>query len=503
MDYNHYWFLSPMIGEILHQHAVILCEPVNKKCQLLYTIITQGDPVQTPQNVPKKGGLCGSAPELFIKKFVDVNMDGPTRTIIKFPCDGLYVLQWMMFDNGQTVGEIPIVPVGDPTWPVNPISFEHSLGGVEVSPWKCIYEHKIRVQDIPDSLIFVSCDLLEAETGKSLWTRMLTDIDNDKKQIGLIHLGDQAYMDNVFKKCVKLVRKNGYNSEIDNQILRAFGKRYYDTWKPHAEILSLTSNYTIWDDHEIKNNITLKQQLPEHDNYVRQIAVDAYQLYQQSLHFHFNKILSDYSWHKRLGSTLLMVVERTSKIISVNEIIATIQEYNQIDSIKRLILCFSSAPIPRPHGLYGNLYNQLTGDNGTAETSKFWDPNDLADLYRFLFLWMDSIQDREVLVAGGDLHFGTYGIAKKGTKEIPVIISSPITNEPTVDRWLASKGMKGTHQIVNDENPISFTTVESKARRCYAIVNLNTVPMSVVMRYSTKKLPRNVINYYRTLISFM
>ena len=484
MDYSQYWFLAPMIGEILYQQAVILCEPVNKQCQLSYTIIPYISDI-AQENIQKKVSLCES-PELFSKKFVNVNIDGPTRTIIKFPCDGVYVIRWMMSDMEEGNGEGP------------------QEGPQEGrTPWKCIYDHKIRVQDIPDNLIFVSCDLLEADTNQSMWSRMLSDIDNDNKQIGLIHLGDQAYMDNVFKKSVKLVRKNGCNSETENMILRAFGKRYYDTWKPHNEILSLTSNYNIWDDHEIKNNITLKQGLLEHCDYVRLIAVDAYKQYQQSLHLNFNSILSDYSWHKRLGSTLLMVVERTSQIISVNQIIATIQEYNQIDSIKRLILCFSSAPIPGPHGLYGNLYNKLTGDNGTVETSKFWNRDELADFYRFLFLWMDSVPNREVLVVGGDLHFGTYGIVKKGTQEIPVIISSPITNQPTIDRWLASKGMKGTQIIANDKEPISFTTVQSKARRCYSIVNLNTVPISVVMKYSTKKLPRDVINCYKTLISFI
>lgn len=447
---DNYWLLAPMVGEISDLEAVILCEPVDKYNMLSYTIIP--------------GDLdC---------QIINVENDGPTKIVIKFLHEGVYTVEWRQ---------------------ITALSSEDD--------WQCIYIHNIVVQNIPDCLIFVSCDLLEADTTHSMWIRMSDEI-NGINQIGLIHLGDQAYMDNIFKESVKLVRKHGCNSKTENQILRDFGKRYYDTWKPHGKILSVTSNYTIWDDHEIKNNMTLDEELPEDMDYVRKIAVTAYQQYQQSLHLNFRPILSDYSWYKRMGSTLLIAIERTSKIISVTDIITAITSYDDIDYINRLILCFSSAPVPRPHGYYGNLYNKLTGDDGTPEKSKFWPSDILADLYRGLFDWMDKAKNREVLIAGGDLHFGTYGIAARDGKYIPVIISSPITNKPTTDRWLASKGMKGTHAISTESNPIAFDTISSKAKRCYAVVNLNIYPMSVTMEYSNDKHPHNMIKYYKTMISF-
>jgi hypothetical protein len=352
---------------------------------------------------------------------------------------------------------------------------------------------------MPDKIIFVSCDLLEADTEHSMWDRMYDELDGNK-QIGIIHLGDQAYMDNVFNESVKLVRKYGCNESTKQGIIKSFGKRYYDTWEKHSKILSLTTNYTIWDDHEIRNNINLDEELPYDKDFVRNIGVDAYIKYQQSLHLKFHQVLSDYSWIKRIDSTVIIAIERTSKIIPVEDVISLIKHENINKFINRLILCFSSAPIPRPQGKYGNLYNKFTGDDGTSDKSKFWQLKDLKTLYEELFNWIDKLDGREVLITGGDLHFGTYGTATRNGKSIPVLISSPITNEPTFDRWLASKGLKGIHNISSD---ISFTTISSKARRCYGIVDLESYPMIVDIKYSSEKYPRSMIKYYKTILSFI
>jgi hypothetical protein len=306
-------------------------------------------------------------------------------------------------------------------------------------------------------------------------------------------------MDGVFNEGLQLTRSRGRTNEVKNCIIRSYAHRYYDTWKPHHYILSQVSNYNIWDDHEIKNNVVLyNNNISENKIYVRTAAVEAYKKYQESMHISKNSFITEYSWYKYFGidaRTLVMAVERTSEDISVNQILMYIDSLTSAHKSTRLILCFSSPPIPPPHGNYGYLYRKITGDDGTPETSKFWPANNLAALYTGLFSWMKRYGG-EVVVVGGDLHFGTLGVARCDNKEIPVIIASPITNQPTIERWLAAKGMHGRHIISHESNNIiTFDTISSRARRCYATLNLKTKPMSAEMRYSRVKLPKSTLKY--------
>lgn len=393
----------------------------------------------------------------------------PVRIIINFPNEGRFIINW-------------------------------SQQGI------IIFEHEITIMNNPDRMIFVSCDLLEADTNPSMWTIMTKELDPNKHTC-LIHLGDQAYMDAVFKHGVKLVRKYGKSDYIKERICKEYRDRYYETWMPHRNILSNVSNYCIWDDHEIKNNMTLdNDNIMSEEIYVRSIAVDAYKQCQESLHLNFNNVFTNHSWMKRMGSNdeiLLMTIERTSRYIPVSEFFSVINQNKDIP-ITKLILCFASAPIPPPQGGYAFLYRTLTGDEGTFETSKFWPMSDLIDLYHCIFNWMEQNNGAEVLVVGGDLHFGTHGIVSYKQKHFNVIISSPITNEPTADRYLASKGMKGVHIITDgsDDDQILFTTISSKARRCYSVVDITTSPMTITMNYSKEKFPHNPGLYAKTLLSF-
>ena len=52
----------------------------------------------------------------------------------------------------------------------------------------------------------------------------------------------------------------------------------------------------------------------------------------------------------------------------------------------------------------------------------------------------------------------------------------------------------------SDYKPITFETVSSKARRCYAVVNINVTPMTVTMKYSKEKFPDHPGKYISTLL---
>ena len=443
------WLLRPVIGEIKGTKAVILLKPKDKNISLSLSLFQKDNDENTV-----------FYPKIYIED------SKPTRLVVQFPSAGKYQLRWASVKDVE----------------------ENKVESLVV------YVHEIVIKEQMDKMIFVSCDFLEADTKHSMWDVMGKEIKG-KSSVSIFHLGGQAYMDATFNKGVRIAGECDENAK--QKIMDMFAKRYQETWEPHHYILSHTSNYCIWDDHEIKNDITLTESLPKDADFVRSMAVESYKNYQQSLHLEFSPILSEYSWVKKVGTMMIIAIERTSVEVPVKDIISVVSVE---DKITRLILCFSSAPIPKPKGKYGAAYETITGDDGKGKKSKFWPENKLLELYSGLFDWMDKVSNREVLVAGGDLHFGTYGVMMRATKCIPVIISSPITSEPTPERWMASKGMKGLHVLSHAKSPIIFTTVSSKAKRCYAVVDLRGATFDVRMEYAKEKHPRSVKDYYKTMI---
>src|SRR5258708_7881647 len=109
-------------------------------------------------------------------------------------------------------------------------------------------------------------------------------------------------------------------------------------------------------------------------------------------------MINDYCWITTLNDDItLIAIERTSQHITVQQICNVIEACNANDTIMRLILCFSSAPVPIPFGAAGDVYKQIKGIN------KFWNQEDLIILLTWLFDWMDK---RQIVIVGGDLHVG-------------------------------------------------------------------------------------------------
>lgn len=490
------WLLCPIVGEITKFNSDYLkvnmsddskssiegCVEIetHKENKKTYNIIVICEPICRRTLI-----TCHVYNDSYYDRFqIEPEYIGPTKIVINVPKTGTYKLIWYqnLFEKKFMDNMVEI-------------KAKKQLTTGYIPDDDYIYRHEVVVKEQPDRIVFVSCDLLEADTEPkhSMWTRMYDEIYEDE-QTCIIHLGDQAYMDKVFKDSVKLVNKYGMSDITSNQILKAFGKRYCSTLRPHNLILSTTTNYNLWDDHELRNNMTLNtNNLTVEEEYVRNLAVISYVRYQKALQLDRISILSPFSWHKHFNNVIILAVERTSRNITPDEILNAINVLTTNLSIKRLILCFSSAPIPPPTGLYGDIYRTITGDENTLETSKFWPSEYLYELYAGLFSWLQLYDDREVLVVGGDLHFGVHGIVRQAEKQFPVVISSPITNQPTTDRWIAAKGMPDIYQVspANKSNyePITFKTISSKARRCYAVVDVNASPMTVTMKYSKEKFP--------------
>lgn len=454
--------ITPIVGEIKNLNAVILVELMEKNNILTCDIYKDNEHLYT--------------------EYIECNQTNITRVILSFDHEGLYNLKW--FVNN-----------------------------------KLSYENNISVYDMANEIIFVSCDFYEANVNNnnSMWTIMQKELIVHKN-IWLFHLGDQAYMDKVYKDSLLYLKNNPKSKDTEEYILNKFVDRYAQTWMPHHNILANVSNYNLWDDHEIVNNALLTDNVSEDEKYVRDIAVKAYQLYQDDMrleahHLHLddmrldNNLINSYSWFKIVDSTIFFSFERTSHPLDLNFVLKMLND-NLTPFIDRCIICFSGVPIPGPRGKYSKLYQKITNDSlgkkikdkPIEDTSKFWDINDVKEFYGAMFSWMNNDKQKEVLIVGGDLHFGFHGQIEYNNMIIPIIIASPITNQPTIDRHFASKGYHGSMVIPNSE--FIFTTISSKARRCYAKVNLNIFPMKITMEYCKQKYPKNPRLYLKTLWSF-
>lgn len=380
-------------------------------------------------------------------------------------------LQILKYDFNNALHKVENQPVGPSV-----ILLEADKEGVYPITWyineKIVFQHVITINNQVDKIITVSCDLLEADTKHSLWDAM-----SITSRTALFHLGDQAYQDGSYRRCLKV--KNG--PDVKKYYFQLYSNRYSETWKPHADLLANVSNYYMWDDHDIVNNI----QLDKVSSDIIDVAIEAYDAYQQYFHVEDTFLFYSFSWYKYLDnelSTVALTIDRTTKKIPLQDIFTCIEDLDKINPIKKLILCFSSAPIPHPQGFYGELYKKIIG------VGKFWPEEELELLYKWLFYWMG---DREVIILGGDVHFGVHGAMRFNHLKIPILISSPITNQPCLDRHWAAKGMRGEIPL----GDMMFQCFQSKARRCFGEIDLNTMETSIY--FSRDKYPKNLIKYLK------
>lgn len=340
----------------------------------------------------------------------------------------------------------------------------------------------------PEQLIFVSCDFLEADISKSMWKTMLGDLT---RRTALVHLGDQIYADACFRRGVALLKGVAPENYVlyEDQIIQDYAQRYVETWKRTTPAITRASNYYLWDDHEIVNDYD-HASASDVERYVASCAAEAYRNYQEAAQLRPDR--SSYNWRAHVSGIELLTVERTHTRSSAAEVLQMLEAC----SSKHVCLCFASGPIPKPAGIYGRVYALLTGEPQT-DAGKFWAADELRVLYEGCCAWLGADSQRRLAVVGGDLHFGTYGQVSDGKVSFPVVVASPITNQPTFDRWIAAKGMKS--RVVGHT---LFTPFCARARRCYAVLDVDTFPLGVRMVYAQKNMPAHPVDYLTTLASF-
>lgn len=398
------WKLYPTLGEIKNQQAVIIYEIADKKNIVTYTI---------------------NHNEHY---YVDNKQIGPTKVIIDFKIDGLFVVYWY----------------------INKI---------------LKYKQQLIINNDITKLIVVSCDFLEADTKNSLWQTMQHELYYYQRN-AIIHLGDQMYADEEFK----------HHGDY-----QAYANRFCDTVRPHHDITSIASNYYIWDDHEIVNDAVL-----DLTNDIHIAAAQCYEDYQLSFELNYERPLSPYCWYKTINDDTIGVlsIERTSNTITKEMII----QFLSTCQVKKLILCFGAAFVPTPQNRYGRLYTRYKG------TSKFYKATDLIALLTAFFEWMS--EDKQLIICSGDLHCGIHGYYQYQKKKIPLLLASPITNHPSLDRTLIAKGFQGTINI----NQFKFVTLSAEARRCYGVIDLNDFTTDIV--YSQETYPKNTLKYLHKMSQF-
>lgn len=341
------------------------------------------------------------------------------------------------------------------------------------------HRHKIAMQH-PSRYIFVSCDFLEADTSPSLWDK----IKDERLDSVLVHLGDQIYADAEFREGVRSVKKGNYSRR---KILECYRQRYRTTWKRCNEALSNRSNIFLWDDHELVNNYCISSEHSSEEAVVAAVATDAYREYQLSCHQE-DTMEGDFV----RGTVSVLTIERTTHSPSIGKILARLHN----TTTPKIFLCFASGPIPKPQGNFGTLYRFMTGEPEDDE-GKFWATKNLLGLYKGICDWLCDNPDKEVVVVGGDLHFGTHGRVSRGLQTFQVVISSPISNHPSHDRHIASLGMSGVHQLGEG---VVFETLSSKAQRCYATIDVEGHPSRVTMVWNPLESPHSRTRYYKHLL---
>lgn len=374
-------------------------------------------------------------------------------------------------------------------------------------------DHMVKFNPHVETVYFASCDLPEGDVppGDSMWTQLARELEEKDRGSLVVHNGDQVYMDAAFKRSSR--------QDTFAQAVSRFLERYGETWNSHSRALTLCSNLCLLDDHEFRNDyqgvFTQSDMLSSpiiefqewHEPFsaaqhhksdtalppphARSAALECYSNLQQGMHARMPPGLS---WAKRIssdnGGCLLVCVERTFRQWKIADIMECIAEHD----CRSVIVCLSAFPLPRPEGRLVDSYCTV------FSSSKFLDVDDAFLFYSRLFSWMDAVRGRCVAVVGGDAHMAYCGRLTKVSSPniIPVVCASPITNNPSPDRFWLAKAVKGTHFWQTVHGQFSITSSVSKARRCFAKFNLDNI-CDPHMQLCHRKKPKSLSKYLRAL----
>lgn len=372
---------------------------------------------------------------------------------------------------------------------------------------RIVYEQRLSTHQ-PTNIAFVCCDMMELDTKKTLWSHL-----RDNSADIIFHIGDNIYGDYAWQRGVVALKTD--NPDIlrrkSNDVRRTYQRVYHETWQRWAPKTKNGSHMMVWDDHDVTNGYCYNKFLSGHEaedhskRRVTNIGETLYQEYQLSLFRHPVHLPSG-SYTKWLDhDTLVYLAPRNNHKDGrplTGELLEDIK--NKSSRARRLIIAFTTAPLPRATGLSFNVYKNIYGTDG------LWKTDDAVALYNFCFDWLrvgsrlfgdpdypvdDVVGDtdgsvdggcsrhgkygnrgsrdyrgRQIMLVGGDIHIGVEAVVTNGDLSFPIFVNGPISNAPTVAESLYANALRG-HQTFDD---ITINIKEARATRNYMRLNIPT-----------------------------
>jgi len=302
------------------------------------------------------------------------------------------------------------------------------------------------------NVAIVSCNDVrygrESSANLNLWSDLA-----DKAKRGeidyIFHLGDQVYLDhdawygskdNAYSKVLEYFTVNNITdyekyTEYAREIIR---NDYRMTWgfQPTAEVLSLVPNLMMMDDHEIHNDLVLDDSFNDPNSfnyfwknqarfvlyqYQRQLRIDVdfenyldinIEYFEEKING-FQFIFLDLRGFKAWGSSGRIENNKSELSEKEEEDFYLGEEQNYW--LKNIFndtysTTFNTAVIVSsiPLAIFSKEFTRYIATN-SRDFEEFWSynhENDEINLLNFLYNWKKSDKTREILLIGGDTHFG-------------------------------------------------------------------------------------------------
>eukprot|EP01098_Paradermamoeba_levis_P005542 TRINITY_DN2334_c0_g1_i2.p1 TRINITY_DN2334_c0_g1~~TRINITY_DN2334_c0_g1_i2.p1 ORF type:complete len:689 (-),score=149.41 TRINITY_DN2334_c0_g1_i2:203-2149(-) len=355
------------------------------------------------------------------------------------------------------------------------------------------------------NVVSLSCNSLGEEEEPVVWDSLIEKYLEPGYVDLILHVGDQVYADAAFINGLAMVKEaqkakkfddEGVRRQLQEEIRELYRDFYRRTWNypPTRKALSMVSNVSIWDDHDIRDDwgSHSKDRDPESDEYfVGLQARQTFWEYQRQLWDDVfdaqgkvaKNVQTESHFHK-LGSLGIIVMDsrgsRTFYYDSDRPFVSTYQ-WNLIQEAllpggifgggdtKNLIVAISVALC-----CAGTKTSKLAGEIMKDKMGFGLHPQEQIDLIQLLHNWKKSQANRSLLVIGGDLHVGIKSEIFRGEEVVcEQLITSPIRQHPPpgVAKNILQSLMNIPEKLTDG---YGFKHVEFKPRRNFGIITVES-----------------------------
>ena len=335
-------------------------------------------------------------------------------------------------------------------------------------------------------LLCVSCNDTAAAPG--IWPVAAEHVRSGAVQF-VLHLGDQIYADEAFRIGMKTFdRQRAPQWEEETRDL--FRDVYRRTWTAGAvaEVLANCSNLMVWDDHDIRDNWSEKEQLRRPALYQRvlKLGKDVYREYQRQLWDDGTALASDgyREFHAhRFGNMGVIFLDqrggREDASVCAEPYLGTVQ-WTQLRRLLITDTSFSSVSVlvvamALPLVL---LSERLTRFASVLipDVRDQWSYSpyrgERLQILSLLKDWQSARSDRRVILVTGDAHVGVVSdICYEEKPLFRQVISSPVSSAP-LHPWLSRFLQSASRGRVGLGGGFSYQHNRWETRRNFAVVEI-------------------------------